>query len=81
MNIYRAKFQAVCPNNGKTILYDLEIRSRNVIMVEDILAACDFKSPAYHEKIADHIRDRIPGLQVLRAHHHGVDIETIRGRK
>lgn len=81
MNIYRKSFTAACPNNGFIIAYFLEIQHRNVLMVEDINDATMERSSSYHEAIADELWERFGGVQVLKAHHHGVDIETIRGAK
>lgn len=80
-NIYRHRFVSVCPNNGEIIFYDIEIQSGSMIHVEHIsrqAALCRIE-PTYHEKIADIFFERFGGLQVLIAHHHGVDIETRRG--
>jgi hypothetical protein len=77
MNIYRQKFTAVCPNNERVVDYLLTIRSRKVIMVEEIqTAVCDLRG--YHEEFADKLFARFGGQQVISAHHHGTDIETER---
>jgi hypothetical protein len=84
MNIYRQRFTAPCCNNGLTVIYDLEITvgDDQFIMVENIQAACveaqKIEKP-YHENIADYLFERFGGRQVIRAHHHGTDIETRRG--
>jgi hypothetical protein len=81
MNIYRHQFVCVCPENAKPIIYNLEIQTEavHVIRVEHIALACGLYQQAFHEKIADDLFRRFGGLQVLKAHHHGVDIETRRG--
>jgi len=82
MNIYRHRFTRTCPNNGAAIAYELEIKSDEIIMVERIVRVVRTIAPsAYHESIADALAMRLPGLHTIRAHHHGVDIETIRGEK
>jgi hypothetical protein len=83
MNIYRYPFFALCPANDKRIDYALEITSDSTILVEDIIAAVSaLPTAGYHEDIADILRMNLPGRQVIRAHHHGVDIETRReGRR
>lgn len=82
MNIYRYKFVITCPNNGKDIDYELEIRSDSTIMVESIIAAGDgLPDTGYHEEIADRMASMLPGYHIIRAHHHGVDIETHREGK
>jgi hypothetical protein len=79
MNIYRHQFVSHCPNNGKPIIYSLEIETDSVIQVEHIVTACALQKHAYHEAIADELHQRFDGRQIIKAHHHGVDIETRRG--
>jgi hypothetical protein len=79
MNIYRAKFTAVCPNNKKIILYTLEITTDQKIMVEEIMEACLKFGCGYHEDIAESLYASFGSKQVLIATHHGVQIETRRG--
>lgn len=78
MNIYRHTFAAACPNNGQTIIYNLEIKTDKMIYVEHITTACALHREGFHESIADELHARLGGFQVLKAHHHGVDIETHR---
>jgi hypothetical protein len=78
MNIYCHDFISACPNNGKPIFYELEIRTHAVIMVEEIIAACAVPK-IYHEALADKLTAQFGGMQLLRAFHHGVRIETVRG--
>lgn len=79
MNIYRHQFVVACPANAKPIIYDLEVKSERMIYVEKIVVACALWKSEYHEKMADHLAQQFPGTrQVLKAHHHGVDVETIR---
>lgn len=82
MNIYRHAFTAVCPNNGATISYRLEIEKLGVIMVEAIVktVARLTHEPCFHEDLADRLHAALGGRQTVCAHHHGVDIETRRGR-
>lgn len=80
MNTYTHSFLVKCPVNDKVIRYTLTISTPGRIMVEDILAATDkLPGTGYHEDIADQLAAALPGLHVLRAHHHGVDIKTVRG--
>jgi hypothetical protein len=79
VNIYRHTFVATCPANGQAIIFNLEIRKPEMIRVEHITMACALHKTGYHEDIADELYARFGGLQVIRAHHHGVDIETVRG--
>lgn len=78
MNIYTTKFFARCPVNRARIEYELKIQTGNVIQVEDIIDFVETLSEGYHEDVADKLLTRFGGSQVLKAHHHGVDIETIR---
>lgn len=80
MNIYRHQFVCLCPANKQPIIYQLEVQSMNMIYVEKIVVACQMWQQEYHEKLADALAKQFPGTrQVLKAHHHGVDIETQRG--
>jgi hypothetical protein len=79
MNIYTRQFVAMCPNNNESIIYNLRIETLDrMIHVEHIVTATALIKQGYHEQIADELHRRFGGRQVLRAHHHGVDIETIR---
>jgi hypothetical protein len=78
-NIYRHEFVSHCPNNDKAIVYALCIETSSVIQVEHIVTAAALHKRAFHEAIADDLHSRFGGLQTMRAHHHGVDIETVRG--
>lgn len=78
-NIYRHQFVSHCPNNDKPIIYSLEIEADSVIQVEHIVTACALHKRAYHEAIADDLHQRFDGRHTLKAHHHGVDLETRRG--
>lgn len=80
MNRYSRIFVAACPNNGEQIIYDLTIEAPvdRMIQVEHIVTATALIKRGFHEQIADELHRRFGGRQVLRAHHHGVDIETVR---
>ncbi|SAL47252.1 hypothetical protein AWB74_02117 [Caballeronia arvi] len=80
-NIYRHTFVSRCPNNGKQIIYTFELRKPAgvTVYVEHIVTAAALYDEAFHEQIADFFFKQFGGQQVLRAHHHGVDIETRRG--
>lgn len=79
MNIYRHQFISSCPNNKRAIIYQLEIQAEKMIMVEHIVTACQLHQQGYQEPIADELFARFGGRQIIKAHHHGVDIETRRG--
>lgn len=79
MNTYTRQFVAACPNNNVPIIYNLRIEAGDrMIQVEHIVTATALIKQGFHEQIADELHRRFGGRQVLRAHHHGVDIETIR---
>lgn len=79
MNRYRHTFMARCPANGVWVQYRLTIVAAEMIRVEAIVAACAAQAEGFHETIADALLVALGGRQVLRAHHHGVDIKTRRG--
>ena len=80
MNTYSHSFRIKCPSNGKTIGYRLQIQSLEKVMVEEIVqAVLALPATGFHEDVADLLAEKLPGLQIVRAHHHGVDIETQRG--
>ena len=80
MNIYRCRFVLICPENSIPVTYRLEIERPTMIRVEDIQAAIQtLKGRGFHEEAADVLFSLLGGHQVLKAHHHGVDIETVRG--
>jgi len=79
-NTYMRQFVARCPNNDLPILYSLSIMTDGrVIPVEDILEVTDAIGADFHETIADRLHGLFGGHQTLVAHHHGVDITTVRG--
>ncbi|MBI6620382.1 hypothetical protein YA0783_18910 [Pseudomonas corrugata] len=78
MNIYRHTFAAICPSDGDTILYRLELRSTAMIHVEHIKAATALIKQGWHEQIADHLSETLGGYQTITATHQGVEIETVR---
>jgi hypothetical protein len=78
INRYSRRFIAACPNKDEQIIYDLVIDKATPIMVEHIVAATQMIRQGYHEAIADALHRQFGGRQVLRAHHQGVDIETVR---
>lgn len=79
MNTYRHQFAARCPVNNQLIVYDLTITADFMIRVEHIVTACVLFQQGFHEDIASSLHLRFGGQVVLKAHHHGVDIETALG--
>lgn len=78
MNIYRHTFTAVCPNDAEVIVYSLEIRSPQMILVEHIKTATALIKEGYQEQIADELAERFDGDLVIKALHQGVEIESVR---
>ena len=78
MNTYRHTFVAVCPSDGETIVYRLELKSLSMIHVEHIRAATALIKKGWHEQIADRLADSLGGDQTIIATHQGVEIETVR---
>ncbi len=78
MNTYRHTFAAVCPSDGETIVYRLELKSLSMIHVEHIRAATALIKQGWHEQIADHLAESLGGDQTIIATHQGVEIETVR---
>jgi hypothetical protein len=78
MNIYRHTFSAVCPADGETIIYRLEIRSLVMIHVEHIKTSTALIKKGWHEQIADRLSEAFGGDQTIIATHQGVEIETVR---
>jgi hypothetical protein len=81
LNIYNTQFSTTCPVNGVLICYDLTIKTKQMIKVEDILAKLGViaSAPGFHEPVADDLHATFGGSQILVAHHHGVNITTLRG--
>lgn len=79
MNIYQYQFASTCPNNKRPIIYSLTIETDKMIYVEKIVVAVELQGSQYHEPMADALHAQFGGRQTLKAHHHGVDITTVRG--
>jgi len=78
VNIYRHTFAAVCPSDGETIIYRLELRSLTMIHVEHIKAATALIKMGWQERIADSLAESLGGDQTITATHQGMEIETVR---
>lgn len=81
LNTYRVEFFSICPSNGIRIKYFLEIKTDDVIQVEQIIDEVTLLSSGYHEAHADQLQRVFGGSQKLVANHHGVEIETTREEK
>lgn len=80
MNIYRYVFAATCPSDGDQIIYGLEIRSDEKIMVERIKEVCAENDRGFQEDIAKDLHEHLGGMLTLRAQHQGVEIVTTLGQ-
>lgn len=82
MNAYTIEFHVACPVNGVRVKYTLRIETpaRLMLPVEQLVAEIEAieGDPAFHEDLADRLASKFPGNQTMKAHHHGVDIETTR---
>ena len=78
MNIYRHTFTAICPSDGDTIIYKLEIKSPSVIMVEHIRTATALIKKGIQEQIADQLQETLGGHLILIGTHQGIEIESVR---
>lgn len=76
MNIYRYRFNCICPTDATSVNYELVITSPGKIMAEKIREICD-AGPSHQEELADRLA-ALGGEQVIRATHQGVEIETRR---
>jgi hypothetical protein len=78
MNIYKTEFFCVCPINQTRVKYYLEITTKEIISVEDILDQLKSYDSGFHELIAEDLHEKFGGRQTLIADHHGVNIRTER---
>jgi len=78
MNIYKTEFFCVCPINQTRVKYYLEITTKEIISVEDILDQLKSYDSGFHELIAEDLHEKFGGQQTLIADHHGVNIRTER---
>ena len=78
MNQYKVFFQKPCHVNNLAIDYTLKIKTKNVVLVEDLLKFIEHLSSDYHEIYADKFAHKFGGKQVLKGFHHGVYISTKR---
>jgi hypothetical protein len=61
MNTYRYVFASICPNDGDSIIYGLEIHSKDRIMVEAIKDACAEWQNGFQEDIAADLHEQLGG--------------------
>lgn len=78
MNTYTVQFFVFCPNNNIRVMHTLVLKVDRVVMVEDLIDAVTLHTRGFHEDIADQLCREFGGTQTMTAHHHGVDIQTVR---
>jgi hypothetical protein len=78
VNIYKVSFFSRCPTNNIRITYDLTIKTKNIILVEDLINYLTNIDKKFHEDIADELLSVFGGYQTLQAEHHGVFLQTLR---
>lgn len=78
MNNYKIVFNKHCPINNLVIEYKLKIKTKNVILIEDLLGFVEQLPSEFHETFADKLFAKFSGKQTLIANHHGVTISTKR---
>ena len=79
MNLYRYVFASKCPNDDETVIYGLELRSEEKIMVERIKEICAEWQQGFQEDIAADLHEQFKCPVTLRAQHQGVEIVTTLG--
>ena len=78
MNIYTYSFISQCPNDNDYIYYTVQIKTKQMIMIEDIKKYCERYKKEYHESIAGDLFSKFKGKQTITAIHKTVKIKTIR---
>ena len=78
MNTYRHTLAAICPADGESIIYRLEIRSPVMIHVEHTKTVNAPIKKGWHKQITDRLAETFGGEQTIIATHQGVEIETVR---
>lgn len=79
MNIYRLSHRALCPNGNLIDVYKITIKSKAMIMVEDIDSAIkSAPDPVFQEDLADHLRNTLGAEIIVLGTHYGIEIESRR---
>jgi len=79
MNTYKLNFASTCPNDNAVDNYKLTIKSKKIIMVEDILeVVAEIKKEAkYQEEIHDTLKKNFPEAKIkMVGWHLGIEITT-----
>lgn len=75
MNKYKYNFRAKCPNDNKSIEYQLIIKTSDMIMAEKIVEICA-EIDGFQELIAAELKKEFSGSIKLKGKHSGVKITT-----
>ena len=78
MNTYKTTFIRNCPTNNLLVNYNLEIKTHETVMVEELLNFLEQEKNCYHEDLADKLITKFGGYLIMIAFHHGVEIITER---
>ena len=79
MNIYRLSHRASCPNGNLVDVYKITIKSKAMLMVEDITSAIkSVPNPVFQEDLADHLRNTLGAEIIVLGTHYGIEIESRR---
>lgn len=78
MNNYKIEFFSKCPVNNIRIHYKLTVKTKNIIMVEQLVDFVSHLDNCLHEDIADKLFNNFGGNQTLEANHHSVFLWTER---
>ena len=79
MNIYRLSHRASCPNGNLIDVYEITIKSKAMVMVEDITSAIkNAPNPVFQEDLADYLRDTLGAEIIVLGTHYGIEIKSHR---
>ena len=79
MNTYKTTHRASCPNGNLMDTYQITIKSKETIMVEDIISTLkNAPNPIFQESLADHLRNVLGAEIIVLGTHYGIEIESHR---
>jgi hypothetical protein len=80
MNAYSTMIHGICPFDGITNYYEVEIKSHEIIRCEAIVETCNKLrgTTATQEKLTEMLSEQIPGVIRLIGLHIGIRLETNR---
>ena len=79
LGLAAAVCQSFAIENGEQLIYSLELQHKDMVRVEHIKTACALHREGFQEAVAAGLHARFGGRLLLRAKHHGVEIETVLG--